>query len=280
MLKDQPFVAEAHLQLVGVHVHIDHGNRHLHVQHADGIVPDRHALAATLLQRLGEQRAADGASIDDKGLPRAIGARLRADAHQSGDRYRPLRMNGQHAFCDLPAVQAEHRAAQIPAAGAGVNLLAVMNQAEGNIRVRQDHACDNLRHTAGLRHGLLEELEANRRVVKQLPRHNGRSLWAGRFRNAPDYAALVHRARAGGIAIVPRGEHQLAHCRDGRQRLAAETEGMQVEQIRGFADFAGRMALKGQAHIPAGDAPSVVRHAQIGDAAFANLHRHAGCASI
>ena len=84
----QVLVAETHFQLVGVHVDVHHVRRHLDVQYADGIMPDGHALAAAVLQRLRQDLTADGAPVDDKRLARAIRSGLKPYADKAADRNR------------------------------------------------------------------------------------------------------------------------------------------------------------------------------------------------
>ena len=101
--------------------------------------------------------------------------------------------------------------------------------------MRQDHARHHLSDLRGLRHRLFEELETHGRVEKQVTRDDRRALRAGGFRNASDDAALVDRARARVLPHIPGSQRQPRHRRDGGQRLAAEAQGVQVEQIIGFA---------------------------------------------
>ena len=72
VLIDQILIAESYFKLIGMDIDVNHGNRHLNIQHANRIMTDGNAFTASILQRLRQQRAADGAAIDNKGLPCTI----------------------------------------------------------------------------------------------------------------------------------------------------------------------------------------------------------------
>ena len=146
--------------------------------------------------------------------------------------------------------------------------------------MRENQPRDHLSDLRGFGCRFFQELETHRRIVKQLARHNGRSLRTGRFRDALDLSTLVDRARPRFLVDAARRYRQLGYCGDGSQRLAAEAQRVQGEQIVRFCDFACRMAFKGHTNVAGADSASVIRDAQIGNAAVADFHGDACCACV
>ena len=204
---------------------------------------------------------------------RAVGARQRADADQAAHAHAALAAHVDQLAGDVAAVYAQRRGAQVAVAGAGIDLPVVVREADGDLGVGEDHAQDHVGHARALGRRLFEEFAAHRRVVEQLARDDRRALRTGRVGDGRDDAALVDHARARLVAARARGHGDLRDRGDGSQRLAAKAQRAQVEQVVGPSDLAGRVALKGHAHVLAPDTAAVVRDAQIADPALADLDR-------
>ena len=110
-------------------------------------------------------------------------------------------------------------------------MFAIMDQTERNLRMRQNQPGNHFRYFRGFGRRLFQELESNRRIVKQFARNDGRSLRACRFRDALDLSALVNRARSDFFVNVPRGQRQLGYSGNRSQRFTAEAQRMQREQV-------------------------------------------------
>ena len=146
--------------------------------------------------------------------------------------------------------------------------------------MRENQPRDHLSDLCGFGCRFFQKLETHRRIVKQLARHNGRPLRTGCFRDALDLSTLVDRARSRFLVDAARRYRQFGYRRDGGQRLAAEAQRVQSEQIVRFCDFACRMAFKGHTNVAGADSASVIRDAQIGNAAVADFHGDACCACV
>ena len=111
--------------------------------------------------------------------------------------------------------------------------------------------------------GLLraQEFLARRHVVEQVAHRNRGAAAQRRFLTAQHLAAGDFDRRTGGFFFRAGFEQQARNRRDGRQRLAAKTQGRDRQQILDVAQLAGGVAFKRQQGIVPQHAATVVHDA-------------------
>ncbi len=139
----------------------------------------------------------------------------------------------------------------------------VVEQAEGDLRMRQRDALHGVDAMAELGGFGAQELAAGRHGIEQLAHvHRG----SRRTRRGAD----LHAARIdlpGVLAVAGAGnDRDLGHGRDGRQGFAAEPHGRHRFQFVQGADLAGGVARQRKRQFLGRDAAAVIGH---GDAAYA-----------
>lgn len=121
----------------------------------------------------------------------------------------------------------------------------------------QGQSARELHNSSPLRGGGLDELEPGRNVVEKVPHlHCGARRCSHRFNHkvsitADDLIAcfLIRR---------PAVQGQIRYTGDARQSFAAETKGVEGEEIIGSSNFTRGMGLKGQPEIVLGNPRTVV----------------------
>ena len=99
---------------------------------------------------------------------------------------------------------------------------------------------------------------ARRRIEKEIADRDRRPEWQPRFFDADHLAAIDFEHRPGGFFFGAGFQMQSRDRSDRRQRLAAKSQRRNAQQIVGFFDFRGRMALEGQHGIVAHHPTTVV----------------------
>ena len=129
------FVLEAHLQLVGVHVHIHLLNGYLQKQCAHGKAPHHHLSLAAFLQRAAEGLAAEEAPVDKEGLLLAVAAGKVPRAHIAGEQHAVhVAAHLSHFAKRLAPVEAVERRFHASVPHAVVDGLALADEAKRHIR--------------------------------------------------------------------------------------------------------------------------------------------------
>ena len=130
--------------------------------------------------------------------------------------------------------------------------------------------------------GLLgaQEFLARGNVVEQVADGDGGAAAQRRFFAAQHLAAGDFDARAGGLFGGAGFEQQPRDGGDGRQRLAAEAERGDGEQVLDVAQLAGGVALEGQQGVVAQHAAAVVGDADQAAAAGFDLDAQLGGAGV
>ena len=247
-----------------------------HWVHANG-----DAFAANALQRLGKQRTAHGAAIDEKSLMCARGLGLFPHADQPANAYASLvAVDFEHAFRSLAAIDGEDGMAQIAVAKAVVDRAGVVDEAEGYIGIPEDHPRHRIADERAFILRLFEKGPTHGDVEKQIAHDDGRSFRATDLAHAHILSTFDDQARAGILLFCSGGHLYAGDCGDRRQRLAAKAERANIVELRGVGEFGRGVVLKGQAHLSRLDAAAIVRDAQITDTAFADLYSHGGRAGI
>ena len=114
-VEDALFVCEAHLDLRGVHVHVDRLGRDREVQHAGGVSPHHQRVAVALLERGHAGFRAHEAGVDEEILKPARAAREGGPADYPVEREAVrLIADGDRVFGKLPAEHAPHRREHLP----------------------------------------------------------------------------------------------------------------------------------------------------------------------
>ena len=216
-----------------------------------------------------------------KSLVRARGLGLFPHANQAADAHAAFAaVDFEHALRRLATVNGEHRVAQIPVAEAVVDGSAVVDEAEGYTGIPQDHARHGIADQRALVLRLFQKCPPHGDVEEQVAHDDGRPLGAADLAHGHILSALDAQARAGLLLFGARAHLHAGDGGDGRQRLAAKAERADIVELRRVCQLGGGVVLKGQAHLPRLDAAAVVRDAQIGDPAFADLYRHGSRAGI
>ena len=129
------FVLEAHLQLVGVHVHIHLLNGYLQKQCAHGKAPHHHLSLAAFLQRAAEGLAAEETPVDKEGLLLAVAAGKVPRAHIAGEQHAVhVAAHLSHFAKRLAPVEAVERRFDTAVPHAVVDGLALADEAKRHIR--------------------------------------------------------------------------------------------------------------------------------------------------
>ena len=156
-------------------------------------------------------------------------------------------------------------------------------EAKGPLRVRQAVVGGERRDVGQL--GLLgaQEFSAGGHVIEEVAHGDGGAAAERGFFAAQHLAAGDFDARAGGLLGGAGFEQQARDGCDGGQRLAAEPQGGDREQVLDIAQLAGGMALEGQQRVVAQHAAAVVQHADEPPAARFDFHpqvRRAGVEGV
>ncbi len=252
-------VAEAHLDLGRVHVDIDPRRVDADEQHVGRLARAVQHVLVRRAQAVRDQAVAHEAAVDIHVL--VIGARAggfgRADA--AAEVQRPGRPVGM--LVERPAVLhkigAEHIVQPLRGGGRAPlrHQLAVMPHREADIGAHQRVAAHRFEAVCRFGGIGLQELAPRRRAEEQLAHLDG-GADAARRRGQFTAACIEPRRmrRIGGAA----GDAQLAHRRDGGQRLAAKAHRGHPFQIAERTDLAGGMALQRQRQLAGLDACTVV----------------------
>ena len=273
-IKDVALVDKFDLRLGRMDVHVDQMLRQRQAQHARRIAADHEPVAVRLLQRGGHRLGADVAPVDEKKLICAVaarGVRPRNEARQGV--FVPVAVHGDQVLGGLTAQHGADRAEKLAVTDGRKLFLAVAQDADRRLRMRQRQPLHGRQQRRGLHRVTFHEFQACGRVIEQVAHDDRRSV------RAADLAALGHDAR---LEMQARAEgrvgglgHQVdaRHGRDRRQRLAAEAQRVDGLQVLGGAELARRMAQKGRFGVVGRHAAAVVRDAQEGHAAVLQLDR-------
>ena len=271
-VKDLLFVEEFHDRLGGVNVHVHHVRRQRHVQHAAGELALHHAVGVSLLHRGGEELGLDEAAVDEKGLHPARAAPREGLCHEA--------VGGELTVPPADLDERERKVApergvngaQELAVAGGVQLLAsVLDEAEGDVGVRERNVRDEPRDGARLGAVLLHELQARGRVVKKVAHDDARALGTAGRLDGERLAAVKVQRRAACLVCLARENIKVRHRCDGGERLAAETERTDGGKVGGGAQLARRVAQESGGQLVGRDAAAVVGHTQIGHPAVLQL---------
>ncbi len=163
-----------------------------------------------------------------------------------------------------------HDALALVARGQVEYFLFVVDQLEGDGRMRQGHALELVDHVLQFHLIALEELPACGYVVEEAAHADAGACGARHGLLGLHTAALDQHPRAQLVLVPPGAQLHLRNGRDAGQRLAAETLGAHHGEVVGAADLAGGVALEAQARIGGRHALAIVGH--LDQAASGVLH--------
>ena len=270
---DPARILESHLELRGMDVHVDHLRRRLDAQEGDGKAAGHQQAAIGLAEGVLQRSVADVAAIEQQVLHAVVAAAVAGMAHVAGQ---PDRAAGAFDPDQGPRrLLAEQPADPLqPALRAGQLQQRPLLVAQGEVHLGQGQgdAREGLAHVAQLGLRRAEELAADRRVEEQV---GNLDRGAHRAAAGDDRRALT----AGDLDLRPgRGvgraaaQRHPAHLGDRGQRLAAEAQRGDAEQVVRLGELARGVAGHGQRQLVGRDPAAVVGHADQLDAA--GLDRH------
>ena len=114
--------------------------------------------------------------------------------------------------------------AQVVVAHGLENRLAIIDEANGNIRAGKRQLCHNIGDIAGFCCGALEKLAAHRRIEKQILDDKGCALRAASLADIRDPPALNGQLNAAHGIFGAGGQLHFGNRGDGRQRFSAEPQ--------------------------------------------------------
>ena len=281
-----PPVAEAHLVLGGVHVHIHLGRVQFQVQHESRVAAVVEHVAVSLLDGVGDQLVADHPAVDEEILQVCLAAGEGGQAHPAPQpETGPLVLHVDGLLHEGGAAHGGHPALALGLAVAGLEVverLAVVTQVEGHVETGQGQALHHLFQVVELGFLGAQELAPCGGVEEQVAHfHRGAPGMGGGLHLHLHIAALALGAGAlTGAVVGIAGEGQARHGADTGQCLAAETQAADPFQVFQRFDLAGGMAGQCQGQLVGGDAGPVVADTDQLAAAGLHLDIHPGGAGV
>ena len=273
---DRPGIAEPDFRLGRMDVHVHFGRRNIEKQGNERMAVAGQEIAIGAAHGPGHQAILDRPAVDEEILvPRGSPMQRRhadmagqpyavahgVDAHRivgkilAQDRREPRQPDIEH----VPGVDRQRKQ----------GAFAVAAQAETDFRMRHRQPVDRVANRLLLAALALEELEPRRRGVEQVEHLDlGAAGHRRRSGNAAQAAVNVDRPARIGVRL-PGRDLEPADRADRRQRLAAEAEGRNVDEIVA-RQLAGGVPLHGKRQGLAPHAAAVVGHGDIAPAAVAH----------
>ncbi len=280
----EPAVAEAHLGLGRMHVDVDLARIERDEQRNDRMAVARQIIGIGGAHHADQELVADRAAIDEEILAERIGARERGQRGEALDR--EARVAAPH----LDRIGAELAAENVgeprqtsaragERGGPGDRRALLARKREGDVGPAHRQPAHHLANRLAFAAVALEEFEPRRRRVEQVAHLDARAF-AERAGFDLRFAPGVDRDRpAVRLAGVPRGDGEPRDRADRGQRLAAEAERADVEQIV-VGQLGGGVALDRQREVVARHAGAVVADADQPAAAAIGYDLDAGRAGI
>ena len=131
-------------------------------------------------------------------------------------------------------------------------------KAEADVGPGQGLSGENGLDVPQLGSGPSQEFFSGRGIEEQVGHNGGGTLGHGRLIGFTYNAAAQVYLEALGLAFGPALEGHSRHRGDGRQGLAAKSEGGDMAKVFGHGDFGGGVALEGQEYVVGRHALSVV----------------------
>ncbi len=271
-------VVESDLRLLRVDVDVDDLRRKVEVDDANRVPAGLEHAAVGEGDAAREGPVAHGTPVDEEEEVGGAGARALGAGEVGLDAE-----GAALAEAGGEGLAGEHGAGALLAALGAVPLAdhaPVAREDEGDARLAQRGGLDDLGDARRLGGGGLEELAARRHVEEQLAHldHGARGAAGGGDHGLG--AAVDGDAGALGLAALAGAQLEPAHRGDAGERLTAEAEGADGDEIVELADLAGGVAEDGQARVFAVHAGAVVGDADQLDAAGLDVDADAAGAGV
>ena len=252
-------VLEADFELGRMDVDVDQLGRHLEHEEGDGKAADHQEAAIGLAQRMLQGPVADVPPVEKEILHPVMAAALAGMGHVAGQLHLVLDALDPNQVVGQLAAEALRDPLQPAVVGGQLeNLLLVVPQGEMHLRHRQGNANERLGDVAELRHARAQKLPPHGRVEEQVLHLDRRADRAAAGGHAAQRPAAHLDFRPAGAFRRAAPQHQPAHFGDRGQRLAAEAERADAEQVVGLSDFARGVAGQGQRQLLGRDAAAVI----------------------
>ena len=273
--KDLPFVGEFHLRLGGVNIYIHCGQLGGQMKHAAGEFAHHALVGVGLLQGGSHDPGLNIASVDEKVLIVSAGFAAHGQGGKAGHAH--VLSAARHflkAQRQLPTQHGVDGGVELAVPGGEQLLLAVPNELDAHLRVRQRQSLNHRKDGRALGRDLFHELQPGRGVVKQVAHHHGRPLGTAGLLHLTGHAPLQTERRPKGRAGSARHHINARHGADGGQRLTPEAQRADGFQIVLGTQLTGGVAQKGGGQLLGRHAAAVVGDPDEGHAAVIDLHRH------
>ena len=270
-------IAELHLGLGRVDVHVHRAALQLQVEDAGGKLAHHLLVFVRLLQGGHHQPGLHLPAVDEEELPVPAGPAAGGLGHIAGDRHiLPGAADLGEAQGQLPAQNGVHRRLELPVPGGEQLLLPVPEELHAHLRVGQGHPLDHGKDGGPLGRVLLHKFQPGRGVVEQVPHHHGGAQGTARLLHRSGHAPL--QGEGGPQRAVLGAGHHLhpGDGGDGRQGLPPKAQGADGLQVVLGAQLAGGVAEKGGLQLGSRNAAAVVGHPQKCHPPVGDLHRHGG----
>jgi len=236
-LPDRLFILELDLRLGGMDIHVDVLGRDVEIEEERHLLALRDQPFKSLHHRFGKIRMAHVSAVDKEILMSAfLLCRLRL-AHKAMDATeRCLNLHGQEILIESVAEDVDDTLSQ--SAGPQVEQFRVVAvKPEDDIGIDEDDALEGRQDIVQLGVVGLEELTSGGHVEEEILHHEVRPLGTG-TRLLPRHLSTGDGEMCADVLTpLPRLEFHLCHGGYRRQRLAAESHGMEVEEIIGLPDL-------------------------------------------
>ncbi len=309
-LRDHPphraFLAELHLALRRVDVHVDGGGVDLQEKAADRVASLHQGRVVAFEEGVVEAAVLDGAPVDEQMLFIACGAGSAGSPDQSpqsemaGDGFtedRHLGIVTARGFLDLGGEVDGHplgvAAVELAEAFAeGVETVCGGLRGQGRQLPDQASVADEGESHVGMpergQHKVVldvrplrllaaQELAPGRKVEEEGAGLDGRAMRVGGGADLGNAPALDDDRSpfAGGLVPFATGQGEPADAGDGGERLSAKAHGRDGREVLGLPDLRGRMTLQTQQGVIAAHAIAVVRHPDERPSTGTDLNRDA-----
>ena len=268
----QPLVAEAHLQLRRMHVHIHAVAGDSDRQEQRGTHSRRDGRAIPGLGSPHEEVIAKRPAVHEEMRLAAAGSRVGGTLHQPAHRHvARVVFDRDELFGEVAAEQCRDPLRDAGLARSVEQRTAVAREAERHVEAREREHGQGLDGGTGLAAPGAQELPASGRVGEEPPHRRGGPPRAGHVIHPVEPPSLDADSRA----TVRRGRLELerGHRGDGSERLPPEPVGRHADQIRRGPDLGRRVPVHGQHRILTIHSRTIVAHADHGAAAVLQLDR-------
>ena len=229
-----------------MHIHIDALRWHLEGQHQDGLAILRQEGVVRIVHRLRHGAALDDAAIDDEGLVLAAALEQRRLGNQPFH-HSPFDFarHRQHFAGHLGAVE-RRDGIEKPAIARGFqDASAIIDEAEGNIRIRQSQFPHHGIDAAGLGALGFQKFLSRRHIIEKVAHFDGGARRRADGLHFRHFAAFHLHHRAFHVVRSAGGNGGAGDGGNAGQRFPAEAQGGDMVNIFHAGNLAGGVANDG-----------------------------------